>query len=163
MANQLALRDELRALPDIEPDEAVWERVQSRIRPSRKPTRMPYALAAGLLLAIGVGMLAIEAPSPNGSPVEPTDASSGVDLEALFMRSRELEYVLSGQPSIPDTTERAYLYRIADLDTQLAGAEPGSETLEPIEVEELWGRRVALLESLADVRRNRAVLQPAVY
>ena len=31
------------------------------------------------------------------------------------------------------------------------------------EVERLWGQRVALLESLAEVRRARVVLQPAVY
>ena len=172
----------LRALDDIEPGDEVWARIQSRttMPPAggdhivRGASRFrwhsrvvaPLAVAAGLLIAVMVGLLSVNAFNLKGSngAVERSVSAADTALEALYRRSRELEPLVQGaRYARSDSAERAFIYRIADVDSQLAGVEPGGMAPSRREVEKLWGQRVALLESLAEVRRARAVLRPAVY
>jgi len=184
------LRRAIKGLPHVEPDPAVWARIQSRTSPSAASAgpgvavgsgsgggieqggfrfatlRRPMALAAGLLLVSAVGLLIV-----NLSPeVEPRGDTAGLpvnsdlaDLNALYRRSQQLEPLArSAGFASGDSTEQALLYRIADLDGQLAGDPIGGRGRQE-QVRRLWSKRVATLESLAAVRRGRAVLQPAVY
>jgi hypothetical protein len=154
-------------LPDIEPSEEVWARVRSGVQsplegrgptagPRWRPSHAPLALAAGLILALGVGFVVLEFP-PEETVVDVDTRLADGRLTELQRRSMELDALvrLTGERGV-DPTDRAFLSRIADLDQQLAAAESD-------EAQRLWGQRVALLESLAEVRRSRAVLRPAVY
>ena len=80
-------------------------------------------------------------------------------IRALRERSRQLEPITQSYDA--DPVASAFRYRIADVDSQLSSIPEGRLNQE--EAQRLWGQRVALLESLAEVRRARAALQPAVY
>lgn len=176
LAALTGIRDGLRALPDIEPDAALWDRVQSA--PSRgavrsfavrsfgvgsgsRGTRAPLALAAGVLLAVALGLVAFVWLQPETPREVAAGPKADPTLEALYRRSQELEGLWRDGRRMPDATELAYLYRIADLDGQLALVEPAGGR-DSRRAEQLWNRRVELMESLAEVRRARAA-QPAVY
>ena len=60
------LKRSLQTLPDIEPDPALWAGIQGRARRagrdtsgSRQSVLRPFAMAAGLLLAVTAGMLSV--------------------------------------------------------------------------------------------------------
>ena len=122
-------------------------------------------MAAGLLVAVMVGVLSMNV----ARETPPTVAlAHDATLETLLHRSQRLE-PLAQRASIgrDSSAEQAVKFRIADLDSQIAsypgstvpgGAEPNQQ-----EVQRLWSTRVALLESLAEGRRARAALQPAVF
>jgi len=172
------IKRSLNALPDIEPDDIVWQKIQARTETGRagggvvvqaenrfRPAHAPIAMAAGLVLAVAVGFVTVDAfrTGPTTGVVASTDVQTSGPLNALHQRSRQLEPLLRNAGfGESDAAERAFRYRIADLDAQLAAA-ADQEKPDQQEVERLWGQRVALLESLAEVRRARVVLQPAVY
>jgi hypothetical protein len=183
------IRTGLRTLEDIDPGDEVWAGIQSRTagHPAsgsqaggngiahvtfrnrwRPQVLAPLAMAAGLVVTVTVGLLSINGFNTNesdgSSQLLVSDAASDTALQALHRRSRELEPLVQGaRYARSDSAERAFIYRIADVDSQLADAEPGGVAPSRREVQKLWGQRVALLESLAEVRRARAVLRPAVY
>lgn len=166
LAALTGIRDGLRALPDIEPDEGVWDRVRrGRVSTSHGPLpgggRMAYPLAAAVLLAVAIGLVTVARLQPQTSGEVAAGADADPTLQALYRRSQELEGLWRDGRRMPDATELAYLYRIADLDGQLAQVEPAGGP-DSRRAEQLWNRRVELLESLAEVRRARAA-QPAVY
>ena len=167
------LRQALKQLPDIEPDPALWARIQERARPEAKGPKggsfsrpfAPYAMAAGLLLAVTAGILGVnvlrdadleQTLPPNQVVSLPVESEA---IRALRERSRQLEPITQSYDA--DPVASAFRYRIADVDSQLSSIPEGRLNQE--EAQRLWGQRVALLESLAEVRRARAALQPAVY
>lgn len=163
------LRRTLKALPDIEPDPLLWERVQARVRtPARGGSagrRVPLAMAATVLLAVTAGFFGATL-LPNlqqegaGAVQEPLDGwAENETIRALQARSRQLEPFTRNFETDPAAS--AFRFRIADVDAQLSGM--ADEPLSQAEAQRLWGQRVALMESLAEVRRARAALQPAVY
>ena len=170
------LRQSLQALPDVEPDPSVWAGIQNRVqRPAAASadetsgrgsfSLRPFALAAGLLLAVSAGMLSVnvirdadldQTLPPNQVASLPLENQA---IQSLRDRSRQLDPMT--QSDVSDPVMSAFRYRIADVDSQLASIPEGRLNQE--EAQRLWGQRVALLESLAEVRRGRAALQPAVY
>ena len=167
------LKQALGQLPDIEPDPALWANIQDRARPETAGGKggslggrfAPYAMAAGLLLAVTAGILGVnvlrdhdmEQSLPQNQMVSlPVESEA---IRALRERSRQLEPIT--QRYNADPVASAFRYRIADVDSQLSSIPEGRLNQE--EAQRLWGQRVALLESLAEVRRARAALQPAVY
>lgn len=172
------LRRSLRKLPEIEPAPEVWARIQARTNHTRtknarapgagyRERLMPFALAAGLLVAVAAGILSLNVLTEGDFPAELSErqvASVPVGdsaLRALRDRSRLLEPIAQRRASPSDPFTPAVRFRIADLDSQLSSAPEGR--LDQAETQRLWGQRVALLESLAEIRRARAALQPAVY
>ncbi len=174
------LQQALRSLPDPTPDAGSWERIRNAARPV--PVRhdragtvlrcpglfVPYAAAAGLTLALAAGLLAVHAARDGAatgavgerpSTTQPV-AKADPALESLYERSRRLEPLLVSADR-RDPMEQALRLRIADLDGQITGIPDSAASRQ--QEERLWGQRVALLESLAQVRRARATLQPAVY
>lgn len=167
------LKQSLKALPDITPDPAVWERIQART--AKTSTRrggfsdraVPFAMAAGLILAVAAGILSVNVlrdgnfqSELNAREVASLPRSEDA-LRALRERSRQLEPIAQQVGPGSDPVASAFRYRIADVDSQLSGMPEGR--LNHAEAQRLWGQRVELLESLAEVRRARAALQPAVY
>jgi hypothetical protein len=125
-----------------------------------RAVRAPYAMAAGLLVAVMVGVLSVNV----ARETPPTVAlAHNTTFETLLHRSQRLEPLAQRASFSGDNSaEQAVKFRIADLDSQIASY-PGSTTLNQQEVQRLWSTRVALLESLAEGRRARAALQPAVF
>jgi len=173
----------LNALPDPVVDsgmnDALWAKIRAKAQPRpvrggaivRFPGRfLPHAAAAGLLLALGAGLLATHATRQDVRVDEaialPAAANAGREhpvLRGLHERSRRLEPLLVSADR-RDPTEQALRLRIADLDGEIAGIPDRDDGQADRQMEQqLWGRRVALLESLAEVRRARVTLQPAVY
>ncbi len=166
------LKQALKQLPGIEPDPSLWASIQDRAgsgsTESHTSARLSHprlAQAAGLLLALTAGIFGVNALRDSGMqqtlPPEPVLSRSidGEAIQALRTRSRQLEPIAQNYGS--DPVASAFRYRIADVDSQLTDIPEGRLNQE--EVQRLWGQRVALLESLAEVRRARAALQPAVY
>ncbi len=167
------LKQSLRKLPEIEPDPAVWVKIQDRAGSKNAGpesglaggwTAPRFAIAAGLLLAVSAGILGVNV-LRDGSPqtLKPNQVASlpvgNEAIQVLRARSRQLEPITQSYPSDPVVS--AFRYRIADVDSQISSMPEGH--LDHQEAQRLWGQRVALLESLAEVRRARAALQPAVY
>lgn len=182
-----ALRQALRQLPDVEPDPAGWAKIQNRARPEKAESQEcalsrrfvqfviaaprfaiaapRFAIAAGLLLAVSAGILGLNVLRDGDLiPTLPPNQVVSLPVESdairlLRERSRVLEPIT--QRYNADPVASAFRYRIADVDAQLSSIPEGR--LNQAEAQRLWGQRVALLESLAEVRRARAALQPAVY
>ncbi|MEM8767409.1 MAG: hypothetical protein AAGE43_08205 [Pseudomonadota bacterium] len=164
---------ELRSLPNPEPDPEMLAAIQARLAPQSapaspspvsRPARLPRALAAGLLLAVTAGLVTLGVEQRGGGL--PARDLSGMTyalpedpvLAALHARSRHLEALALRSGSLADDPVASSLkLRIADLDGQL------DAEISPEETQRLWGQRVAILESMAEVRRARAALQPAVF
>lgn len=177
MRSQLAtlrqLKHDLNELPDVTPPPDTWAQIQARTsaRPSTFAVitgRFPLAMAATVALAAMIGIVVwdpanLQSQGPASAP-QVADLSSvaagstGSRYAALVNRSQQLESALLFQPGAGvdwNTDQRALLYRIADLDTQL-NAEPSDELASLEAREQLWAQRVRLLESLAQSRRATA-------
>ncbi len=179
----IRLKAELNALPPVTPDASVWEAIQERAGlpvgdqeagaatrapgPVARPAwlqRFPLATAATVFLATALTIMLWDPTSAPGTP----DAGPQVQdpLAQLVLRSQRLESELVSRAAAPaltiTTSEEALVYGIADVDAQL-NAMYESGAINPAERERLWRQRVMLLESLAEVQRDRAVLRPAIY
>lgn len=177
------LRTELRALPPVTPDEAVWAAIQERTAAgagggaSTGPVaagaaaalpgwlqRFPLATAATVFLAAALTIMLWDPTAAPGGDAPGPQVSDPV--AQLMLRSRRLESELMTRAAAPalgnTSSEEALLYGIADVDAQL-NALYAADEVDPAERERLWQQRVMLLESLADVQRGQAVLRPAIY
>jgi len=178
------LRGELRALPPVTPDAAVWAAIQERTAAGggrgglpgtdeggaaagARPgwlQRFPLATAATVFLAAALTiMLWDPTAAPGGDATGPQVRDP---VAQLMLRSRRLESELLSRAAAPalnnTSSEEALLYGIADVDAQL-NALYAADDVDPAQRERLWRQRVMLLESLADVQRGQAVLRPAIY
>jgi len=87
------------------------------------------------------------------------EAARGSDLATLMAQSQQLERRVA-RHGTPESVEwgasrRALVYRIADLDRELAplSIDPSRD---PVRAERLWRERVALMQSLAELDRADA-------
>ncbi|NIP13404.1 MAG: hypothetical protein GWM88_01135 [Pseudomonadales bacterium] len=163
------IRQELNALPPVQPDPALWEEINRRAHPSRSWTlRYPLATAATVFVAAALTIVAWNPLRKGGDAAGPGPVlvADGA-LVDLMSRSQVLESHLpvQGTPAGQlawGSAEEALRYRIADIDAELMRL---YET-EPLDVERreaLWRQRVDLLESLTEVQRGQAVVRPAIY
>ncbi len=174
------IKHELNELPAVAPPPDSWENVRARTAAggsSGTPwlRRYPLAVAASAFLVAALTVIAIDPAGLTERGSEPRVAGGdnvvppvAVDpvrgsYAALVVRSQELESALLGaaQPST-DPTQRALLYRIADVDSELSRV-AGAELDDPALRQALWARRVELLETLAASRRANAVARRAVF
>lgn len=175
LAELVRLKAELNSLPPVTPDPAVWQAIQERAglplddaapdgaRPAWLQ-RFPLATAATVFVAAALTIMLWD---PTASPGTQGAGPQVQDpLAQLVLRSQRLESELVSRAAAPaltvTTSEEALVYGIADVDAQL-NAMYESGAIDPAERERLWRQRVMLLESLAEVQRDRAVLRPAIY
>lgn len=166
------IRAELKALPPVTPDASVWQAIEERTA-RRRPwlQQFPLATAATVFLAAALTIMLWD---PTGTP-EPAGTGPQVNdpVAQLMLRSQRLESQLltrAAAPAVSNTrSEQALVYGIADVDAQLNelyetdAVDAAAQQRLGEERERLWRQRVVLLESLADVQRGQAVLQPAIY
>ena len=152
---------QLRALPQLEPPDASWGEIQSRLAsPARRGRYMPGRIAATLALMVlsAITFVALrdddEQIAAEQSELEPLDPPPVAELVA---QSRQLEDLLQRLPDRPriervstaatiDTIEQ----RIQWLDFQLTNA--AEHDLNEEQSRRLWSERVALMDSLVKVR-----------
>ena len=126
-----ALKHSLNELPDIDPGDELLAKVLARANsesgskvvnlPVAKPVHAPFAMAAGLLLAVVIAVVAWT-PDRQDPPAELAGFyGTPSSLAQLHARSRQLEPLMqnAGLANGPPAA-RALLYRIADVDAQLA-------------------------------------------
>ena len=152
--NRDALRDALRKLPVVAPPDDVWAEIERRTdgtshRPGAERWWVGAAAAAAFVIAAGVWLL--------GRSPATTEAS---DIASLVAQSQQLERRVARHRTQSDTSawsasRRVLVYRIADLDRELAplSIDPARD---PVRAETLWRQRVALMQSLAELDRTDA-------
>lgn len=161
------IRGELRSLPPVSPDPAVWQAIQERTGRTRPGwlQRFPLAVAASVFLAAAATIMLWDPMTGQLEGAGGPQVAVSDPVAELMLRSQRLESQLFTQASATanaTSSEQALLYGIADVDAQLSELyEAGRRN--PDERERLWRQRVMLLESLADVQRGQAVVRPAIY
>lgn len=144
------LRDALLALPVVAPPDDVWAQIERRTRTgSAHRVGWWLAIAATVVVAIAAAVLVLtRAPEP---------AAGGIAVLVAQSQQLERRVVLYRAESTDawDASRRALLYRIADLDRDLAplSVDP---TQNLARTETLWRQRVALMQSLAEIDRADA-------
>lgn len=157
-------RAALQALPSLEPPPHAWQRIEERLD-RRQRLRQPrlYAIAAALALAATATLwwaarapevipapAALVAATPEQAPV----ADDAVD--ALLVESQRLERVLRQiESQAPGIMTTATAGTIAGLEDGIAVIDYGltnAESLSDRDSQDLWSRRVALMNSLVQVR-----------
>lgn len=165
-----ALTEKLKSLPEFEPPAGGWPALQRRMDAQRRERRRYYggfALAASLLLAVGVGVLLPHAPQlPLAGTTETQQVAAAAttrEVDQLKQRSRELERNLAQvQPQVQVwdnrlASETAGLERdLMLVDLQINHAR------EPDSARRLWRNRVALMSQLVQTHRQ-AALMPVAY
>ncbi|MEM6709276.1 MAG: hypothetical protein AAF648_10870 [Pseudomonadota bacterium] len=176
------IRQELEALPDIEPADDTWARIQAQssgtlvslptpARERRSSMRYPLATAATvffavLALSIVVGP-ELKGPTSVPQPGQALDSAPSIaqitpapqdSLAALVDRSQSLEAVarvpVVRQASSNSASRDALLIRIAELDEEINRLIE-QDSLEPALKEQLYRQRVDLLETLLTVQREQ--------
>lgn len=162
-----ALRNEILALPELDPPPGLWNRVRAVpvARQQRTRSRAPLAIAACLVAALAVSVIVIERYPGEADSQDPVLAAQA-SLAELLVESHGLEERLRALPfqGVYGPTGRALAYRIADLDGELHEL-----YLQDVDDAEEWARllhqRVVLLQSLVEVESQDqgAVLRRAVF
>lgn len=146
------LRDEIRALPELEPPPGLRDRVMSASAERRnRASRRPLALAACLVAGAAISLLIIERSGREGGFDHQALAaqSSVADLIAESQRLEDRLRSLPFQGAYGDTG-RVLAYRIGDVDGAL-NAMYLQDMDDNAERARLLHRRVVLLHSLVEV------------
>lgn len=167
--NPNPLPERLRALPAFTPPPGGWKRLDARLNARRRNYAMAgggFALAASVLVAVGLVGLRPDTAAPPSAPATTTAAVARVspELEQLISRSQALERQLaSARPQVAvwntgrDTRAALLEQELRRVDAQLNFAEPAS-------AEALWSRRVKLMNALVELHETEApALQYASY
>ena len=172
------LRGQLQGLPDVPVDDDVW--LAQLPKPKRSVwLRFPLATAASVCLTTALGIFWLAGGGPSDVPAQPSYATGsqiepdGLRLAALMNQSRDLELRLAApttrqqqgirqaaqneplqrSPAM-SATERRLMYRLADVDAQIARLYE-ADAVDPNARVELWRQRVNVLESIAAVRAGQ--------
>ena len=158
----VALNESLHALPDLQAPESIWPAVRERIDSSRIERRrsgrwqMPAALAAGVMLALSIG-LTLRSPAPP-SPSAALELPTLIERSQLAERRRRAvalpastgtEHILRARIGGIDASLNRMLWQEAAGRTGAAGA-VGTERRN-----RLLRERVDLLESLRHIEQDR--------
>lgn len=166
-----ALREEMRELPQFEPPELSWERIQAAIpEPADRTVRLrKLGLAAAAAAVVTLTVITVIAGHFDRHSSAPTKLAT-IDapppqvvphVDELVAQSQQLEQLLQKLPARPriervstaatiDTIEQ----RIQWLDFQLSNA-PEADLSEE-QSRQLWRERVELMDSLVKVRYAEA-------
>jgi hypothetical protein len=146
-----ALRDALRELPEAAPPDDVWAKIERRAFGDTRRHAGRWGFAAAALVAVTAAVW-LFGRAPVAAPLS--------EIASLMVESQQLERRVAkrGTPAASvewDASRRALIYRIADLDRELAplSFDPSRD---PARAEMLWRQRVALMQSLAELDRSDA-------
>lgn len=157
----------LMSLPQLEPPEESWERIQAALHsPSRASRSGVWYVAAAASVAVLAVLIINQRPAeqmleaaPSRSLTEHARANEGI--VTLMEQSRHLDLVLQGLPNRPRVERVAMAAtldsiedRIQWLDMQLTYASAAGS--DDARTQTLWRERVDLMDSLVKVRYAQA-------
>ena len=146
------LRDEIRALRELEPPPDLWDRVTTASAERRdRASRRPLALAACLVAAVAISVLIVERSGRDGG-IDGQALAAQASVADLIAESQRLEERLRSLPfrGAYGDTGRVLAYRIGDVDGAL-NAMYLQEMDDSAERARLLHQRVVLLQSLVEV------------
>lgn len=147
----------MQSLPAKQPDAGAWERIAAHARGTRgKSRRMAAAgLAAGIALA--AALVSLQPPEETSYTVPVNTADN---LDGLMRESRQLETLLTAMQPQHQVVSASIAGAIVELedsialvDMQLNHANPAVLTAQ--QREQLWQRRVDLMQSLVTVHSTQ--------
>lgn len=176
----IAERDVLQAtlceLPDTMPPRAVWGRISNQARAEGllsgggRQHRLRWAIGAAL--AAAVALLVLRFPTatapeevPRTFPTEPRIDEISADnrlrvVNALMVRSRELENDLRALPAQPQLVRAGTAVTISELEDQISQIDyrlnQPDLRLSPQQSQAYWRERVRLMNSLVQLRYAQA-------
>lgn len=146
------LRDEIRALPELDPPPGMWDRVMAASAERRnRVSRRPLALAACLVAGVAISLLIIERSGREGG-IDHQALASQSSVADLISESQRLEERLRSLPfqGAYGDTGRILAYRIGDVDGAL-NAMYLQDMDDNAERTRLLHQRVVLLQTLVEV------------
>lgn len=168
LARLEAIREQLRALPELDPPADLWRVVATDTLRSggRRPVPWApvFAVAASFVLALAMilsfGARTPDRPEPGtttdlvASTPAPLSSVNGVSTSELLETSRRLETALHALPAAPRVTRASTALTIAELQDSIfeIDAELSQRGLEPAREQALWRQRVDLMDALMQVR-----------
>jgi hypothetical protein len=144
----------LRTLPQLEPSERVWQRIQARRgRRQHRWYGPALAIAATAVMAVALTLMLPAAP-PDPGP----DADALADLAA---QSDELERLLVGLDPDARVLDMETAGTIVALEDGIAAVDGRLRraALRPNEAELLWQQRVELMRALVGVHATNASIE----
>ena len=157
----LAVREDLRALPELSPPAGAWDRILAEHRRRQRARIAWRAAAAAAVVAVGVLLTAV-GPRPPASPSTRAGAGSTERLRDLVVASRDLERVLRTPALQSPVLRPAEAARIVTLEDRIAAIDAELEFVGPGLVGDravvLWTDRVELLDQLVRERSGFAEL-----
>lgn len=172
--NPSPLPERLRALPPMAPPPGGWLELNRRLAARRRNVAVAgggFALAASVLVAVGLVGLRPELAPPASAPVTTTVASSADSapeisptVARLISRSQTLERELSSARTRTAVWNTGRDTRALLIETELRRVDAQLNFAEPQTAEVLWRRRVELMSALVDLHESEApALQYASY
>lgn len=168
LARLEAMREQLRALPELDPPADLWRVVATdTLRGGGRrpvPWAPVFAVAASFVLALAMilsfGARVPDRPEPGtttdlvASTPAPLSSVNGVSTSELLETSRRLETALHALPAAPRVTRASTALTIAELEDSIfeIDAELSGRGLEPAREQALWRQRVDLMDALMQVR-----------
>ena len=173
------LRRELRSMPDIPVDDAIWIHHAKSARRSAWLS-FPLATAASVFVASVLGIYLLGGYLSSSEPQQTQRIAEAIEVDpagslvaSLMRQSKDLERRLQSSSTLlavadggvdaplPRVTpiERNLMYRLADIDAQIAGLYETPQ-IEEVARLALWRKRVEVLQSIVAVRIERA---PAMF
>lgn len=173
------LRRKLRSMPDVPVDDTIWIR---HAQPARRSAWLnsPLATAASVFFASVLGIYLLGGYLSGGEPQQTQPIANAIDVDpagsqvaSLMRQSKDLERrlqsssallaVADGSADAPllriTPIERNLMYRLADIDAQIAGLYEAPQVEDGARLA-LWRKRVEVLQSIVAVRSERA---PAMF
>ena len=168
--DDMSLRTALRELPQRDPPEAAWGKIQAKLDElppmrSKRRLRPPLAIAASLVFAAAAAVLLYTAtiqdqPQLAVTGIEPgrdaTDDQPG-DLAALVEESARLERTLYALPRFDGVVRVGTASTIAGLEDHIAWIDAELSASEALDADPgyrqvLWQERVEIMNALIDVQ-----------
>ncbi len=174
------LQQKLRELPETTPPRAAWQRIEAQAKAeglfAGRRVSEPLKWISGAAIAAAVALFAlrlplapeIEAPV-NVFPTEPvyqetTGESASISqlraVNALMVRSRELESDLRALPDQPQLAQAGTVATILELEDRIAAIDfilnDAANRLTAEQSEAYWRERVRLMNSLVQLRYAQA-------
>jgi hypothetical protein len=157
----------LRNLDAIEPGYDGWAQIESALREQQagkrgwRRTGAWLAIAASLLLVLGVSLFITQNDAPPGQPqgglatinAEPASISSKDDIDALIGLSQSMEEQVARLREETGSMPAESANYIAELEDLIAQVDTGL-SMNPDSID-LWGQRVNLLLDLAQVYQQQ--------
>ncbi len=165
--NPLSLPERLRALPVFDPPAGGWTHLSWRLQLRRRrylQAGAGLALAASLLLVVGLVGLGRQGPEPAPQPGLSASSPPAATVAQLINRSQRLERRLAQARPQVAVWDSGRADHASLLETRLRRVDAQLNFAGPETAEQLWRKRVELMNAMVELHEPQApALQYASY